>query len=176
MGLIRLLSEKDQRTLHHSRRVAVLSALLAKQLHIESQYILKAAALLHDIGKIELPDHILFENRILTEHDVHEIQHHTLYGEKLIRATNIPDAEEIAQIVRSSHEQFNGAGYPDHLSNVKIPLLARVLSVADCFDALTHARSYKPPLRRPDALKLMRCEGEKYDPEVLQTLLHIFGK
>jgi HD-GYP domain-containing protein (c-di-GMP phosphodiesterase class II) len=135
---------------------------LAKQLSL--------AAKLHDIGKVGVPDVILNKPGVLTEEEFDVVRQHPVIGERIL-APIIRNLNILATI-RSHHERINGAGYPDGLSGQSIPLLARVLTVADCFDALTTARAYRPAMRVDQASEILRDgAGKQFQPEFVRAFL-----
>jgi HD-GYP domain-containing protein (c-di-GMP phosphodiesterase class II) len=131
--------------------------------------ILVHAAEFHDIGKIAIPASILTKPSPLDEDEWVYMRRHTLIGERILRAA--PGMEDVAVIVRSSHERLDGQGYPDGLTGAEIPLEARIVSVCDAFHAMISDRSYRLGMSVDDALaELERCAGSQFDPEVVQVL------
>jgi putative nucleotidyltransferase with HDIG domain len=129
----------------------------------------RMGAFLHDVGKTEVPEEILNKPGRLTDGERQIMERHTIVGDEMLSATEFP--WDIRPMVRSHHERWDGRGYPDGLAAEGIPLSARVLHVADVFDALTSTRSYRQPLTAGEAFKLMEDDEGSFDPE----LLEIFG-
>ena len=126
------------------------------------------AAELHDVGKVAIPDEILNQPRPLKEHEWDFIRRHTLIGERIIAAA--PALVEVASLVRSTHERWDGAGYPDGLVGSEIPLGSRIVAVADSFDAMTSDRPYSRPRTPEAALQELRdCAGTQFDPVVIDA-------
>jgi HD-GYP domain-containing protein (c-di-GMP phosphodiesterase class II) len=124
------------------------------------------AALVHDIGKVGVHDEVLLKQTPLTADERHEMELHTLLGERILAPTRI---DEVLPIVRSHHERWDGRGYPDGLSGEQIPLGARILAVCDAFDALFSGRSYRPRMSLDDSLgNLLAGAGTRFDPEIVE--------
>jgi putative nucleotidyltransferase with HDIG domain len=164
---------KDQITHGHIRRVQVYALELAKRLGVADSQQLKAieaAALLHDMGKLAIPEHILNKPGKLTSTEFEKMKQHAAIGADLLSAVNFP--YPVVPIVRHHHEQWDGKGYPTGIAGTDIPLGARILSVVDCFDALTSDRPYRPRLSDADAFAILkeRC-GSMYDPLVVDAFM-----
>ena len=130
---------------------------------------LARAATLHDIGKVAIPDAILEAPRALTEEEWELMRTHTILGERVLAAA--PALSTEATLVRSSHERWDGAGYPDGLAGPEIPLGSRIILACDAFDAMTSPRSYQTIRSPGEALaELRRCAGPHFDPEVVAAL------
>ena len=128
------------------------------------------SSILHDVGKIHIPDSILRKPGPLTQAEFKIMKGHTLAGEKILGQTDF--YQTAREIARSHHERWDGTGYPDGLQGEAIPLPARIVTVADVFDALTHARPYKPAWRRDQALEEMqRLENKLFDPDILRVFM-----
>ncbi|AIE88024.1 response regulator [Fimbriimonas ginsengisoli Gsoil 348] len=166
------LEAKDPHTQNHSSRVAGIALLLAQELrpgHPEFLRSLVTAALLHDIGKIGVPEQILLAPGRLTPQEFEAVKKHPVIGETILKP--IYSDETILRVVRHHHEAMDGSGYPDKLVGEQIPFAARIVAVADAYDAMTSARSYRPAMPRPDALEiLVRGAGVQWDAEVVLTL------
>ncbi|MGN0039042.1 MAG: HD-GYP domain-containing protein [Coriobacteriales bacterium] len=169
------IDAKDEYTRGHSTRVAQYSRQLARALGWATQHVeqLSNAALLHDIGKIGVPDSILKKPGSLDEDEYAIIKNHTLWGSDILKnVSNIPDAKVVA---RSHHERWDGAGYPDGLAGLQIPLCARVVAIADAYDAMSSARVYREPLSRERIRsELLAGRGTQFDPELLDAFLPLF--
>lgn len=174
MALSRSLDAKDQYTYGHSERVASLSLLIYRNLPVTGgeEESLRLAGLFHDLGKISVSDTILQNTGILCTEDWDSIHQHPVVSE-IILLEFIKD-ETITQAVRHHHERFDGTGYPDGLKGDMIPLLARIISVADTYDALTSKRSYRDAFPHEQAITiLMAIRGTQLDPDVLDIFLKI---
>ena len=165
------LDAKNSFMCGHSERVAELSVLLAKQLgspvaELERIHI---GAHLHDIGKIGIPDAILNKPGKLTDAEFSIMRQHPEIGSRIVE--KIRFFHEIADIIRHHHERYDGRGYPDGLCGRDISFGARIVAVADSFDAMTTVRSYRCALSIPDAKEEMRrCRGTQFDPEIVNAL------
>jgi len=166
---------KDQITHGHIRRVQVFAVELAKRLGVREEHSLKgieAAALLHDMGKLAIPEHILNKPGRLTQAEFSKMKRHADIGADLLSSIRFP--YPVVPIVRHHHENWDGTGYPTGLAGTDIPLGARVLSVVDCFDALTSDRPYRPRLSDEDAFQVLReRRGNMYDPLVVDTFIAV---
>jgi len=144
---------------------------LARELGVVDQALLKAieaAALLHDMGKLAVPEYILNKPGRLTEAEFEKMKLHASVGADILSAIDFP--YPVVPIVRHHHESWNGTGYPDGLRGTEIPIGARILSVVDCFDALTSDRPYRRQLSDEDALQILNeRKGTMYDPWVVET-------
>ena len=167
---------KDQITHGHIRRVQVYAVELAKRLGVTEPSQLKAveaAALLHDMGKLAIPEHILNKPGKLTPAEFETMKRHADIGADLLSSIRFP--YPVVPIVRHHHEQWNGQGYPSGISGTDIPLGARILSVVDCFDALNSDRPYRPRLSVPEAFAILReRRGTMYDPLVVDQFLSAY--
>jgi putative nucleotidyltransferase with HDIG domain len=167
------IDAKDQVTHGHIRRVQLLAVGLAKHLGVTDPLQIKAleaSALLHDMGKIAVPEHILNKPSRLSAGEFEKMKLHATVGAAILSSIRFP--YPIVPIVRHHHENWNGSGYPDGLKGTDIPLGARILSVVDCFDALTSDRPYRPQLSEEQAIEiLMERRGTMYDPLVVDTFV-----
>jgi HD-GYP domain-containing protein (c-di-GMP phosphodiesterase class II) len=168
--LLRALTERNPELGNHLTGVADLAEATARLLGLTPFEVeqVRHAAELHDVGKVAVPDEILNKPGPLDEREWEFIRRHTVIGERIIAAA--PSLGGVAAIVRSSHERFDGAGYPDRLAGDDIPLGARIVSVADAFDAMTSTRSYSAA-RDPHAAldELRTCAGAQFDPMVVDA-------
>ena len=129
-------------------------------------------ALLHDIGKIGVPDHILLKPEKLTEDEMEIMRKHPIYGHSLLKKFRF--LEQAAEIVLSHHENFDGTGYPHKISGKQIPLGARIFSVVDTFDAMTTSRSYRRSISYEEAIDLItQSSGSQFDPEIIDVFTQI---
>jgi len=167
---------KDQITHGHIRRVQVYAVELAKRLGVTESSQLKAieaAALLHDMGKLAIPEHILNKPGKLTPAEFETMKRHADIGADLLSSIRFP--YPVVPIVRHHHEQWNGQGYPNGISGTDIPLGARILSVVDCFDALNSDRPYRPRLSVSEAFAILQeRRGTMYDPMVVDQFLSAY--
>jgi putative nucleotidyltransferase with HDIG domain len=167
---------KDQVTHGHIRRVQHYATQLARKVGIRDEHLLKAieaAALLHDMGKLAIPEHILNKPGKLTPAEFDKMKLHASIGAEILSAIDFP--YPVVPIVRHHHENWDGTGYPDGLKGTAVPIGARILSVVDCFDALTSDRPYRPALSDDDALKiLLERRGSMYDPLVVDTFVKVY--
>lgn len=166
------INAKDEVTHEHVLRVQIYAAGVARILGCAEREIeaLKAGALLHDIGKIAVPDYILNKPGKLTAVEFEKMKLHTIAGAQILSRVEFP--YPIVPVVRHHHERWDGKGYPDGLAGEAIPLTARILSVVDCFDAVREDRQYRKGLTREEAINLiMEGSGTQYDPRVVGTFI-----
>jgi putative nucleotidyltransferase with HDIG domain len=170
-ALAQAVDAKDQVTHDHVRRVQDRSLELARLLGVNDDLemqAIKAAALLHDVGKLAIPEHILNKPGRLTPAEYDIMKRHAAIGADILSVLDFP--YPVAPIVRHHHEHWDGTGYPDGIKGDAIPIGARVLSVVDCFDALTSDRPYRPRMSDADALKIITDRrGTMYDPQVVDA-------
>lgn len=167
---------RDDDTGQHTRRVGELAARIAKALGLSCDEVelIRLAAPLHDVGKIGIPDSILRKPRALTAAEFAIMQKHTVIGAEMLADGATPHIRMAEMIARSHHEWWNGGGYPDGLLGEEIPLPARIVAVADVYDALTHARPYRPAWKRERVIgELRRKSGTHFEPRVVQAFLEI---
>ena len=171
-ALATAIDAKDEITHDHVYRVRVYACGLARhfglsELEIEA---LKAGALLHDVGKIAVPDYILNKPGKLTAAEFEKMKIHTIVGAQIMERVNFP--YPVVPIVRHHHERWDGRGYPDGLSAQHIPLTARILTVADCFDAVRENRQYRKGMSREESCQYLRENaGSQFDPSVVEAFL-----
>lgn len=169
------IDAKDQVTHGHIRRVQRFALGLAKLVGVYDKLqlqALEAAALLHDMGKIAVPEHILNKPSKLTFGEFEKMKRHASVGADILSSINFP--YPVVPIVRHHHENWDGSGYPDKLRGTEIPLGARILAVVDCFDALTSDRPYRTRLSDADAIAiLMERRGVMYDPLIVDTFVAV---
>jgi putative two-component system response regulator len=174
-ALARSVEHRDPSTGMHCERLAAYSLALGQALGLSkpSQLALHRGGYLHDIGKIGIPDSILFKRGLLTEQEWRIMRQHTVRGEEICRP--MKTLAPVLPIIRSHHERWDGSGYPDGLRGEEIPLLARILQVADIYDALTTARPYKPAFSRSHALQIMQDEARRgwRDPELVPLFAQV---
>ena len=171
--LAHAVDAKDQVTHGHIRRVQNLTTQVATALGITDELQLRAieaSALLHDMGKLAIPEHILNKPGKLTPAEFEKMKLHASIGAEILSSIEFP--YPVVPIVRHHHENWDGTGYPDGISGVDIPIGARILSVVDCFDALTSDRPYRPALTAAAALEIVgQRRGNMYDPLVVDTFV-----
>jgi len=174
-SLAKMVNQRDACTASHCVRMAHLSVALGKamDLRLEQLLALCRGAYLHDIGKIAVPDSILFKKDRLTEAEWEVMKSHTLVGYSICKP--VKSLELVLPIIRSHHERWDGTGYPDGLAGLEIPLLARVLQMADIYEALTTKRPYKPAFDHQTALNIMIDETARgwRDPELMKLFLSL---
>ena len=173
-SLVSALEAKDIYTRHHSARVTEISLKIAREMGFGERDLadLELAGLLHDIGKIGVPEHILNKPGTLTPEEMTQIREHPVHGESILRP--IIELAQITKIVRHHHERYDGTGYPDKLKGLEIPLGARIMAVADTYDAITSRRPYRGEESHHFAVKeIIRCSGAQFDPEVVQHFMEL---
>jgi len=166
------LDAKDPYTRGHSERVALLARdlALASGMGVEDAERVHMAGTMHDIGKIGVPDHVLGKPGRLTDDEFEMIKRHPSIGYEILKP--IPTVEDILPGVLYHHERWDGRGYPSGLSGDEIPMMARVLAVADTFDAMSSNRAYRPAKSRDEVLaEIERCAGSQFDPELVPAFL-----
>jgi diguanylate cyclase (GGDEF)-like protein/putative nucleotidyltransferase with HDIG domain len=165
------IDAKDQVTHGHIRRVQTQAINLAKEVGVRDESLLKAieaAALLHDMGKLAVPEYILNKPGKLTESEFEKMKLHASVGADILSAIDFP--YPVVPIVRHHHENWDGTGYPTGIKGTDIPIGARILAVVDCFDALTSDRPYRPRLTDEDAMSIVKQRrGTMYDPMIVDT-------
>ncbi len=181
MGSIQMLAgavdEKDPYTRGHSDRVTRYSLLIAKEMKLDSTFLetLQISAQLHDVGKIGIEDHILKKPGALTEEEFEVMKTHTTKGANILRP--VTQLAEMLPGIELHHEALDGRGYPYGLQGEQIPLLARVIAVADTFDALTTNRPYQQAHTPDQALQIIRnLAGKRLDPEAVKALLAVYAR
>jgi len=168
--LLRMLHEREPDLERHLDGVARLAAAFGKALALdaEEQDVIVRAAELHDIGKVAIPDGILHKGEELTAEEWELMRKHTIIGQRVLDAA--PAMSPVAALVRSTHERWDGAGYPDRLAGKDIPLGSRVIFICDAYNAMTEGRPYRPPLSSEQALEeLQRAGGTQFDPELVRA-------
>ncbi|MHB1418616.1 MAG: bifunctional diguanylate cyclase/phosphohydrolase [Bacillota bacterium] len=172
--LLGVIHAKDQYTLGHTERVAALSCALAERLGLSKEEIknIRYGAYLHDVGKIEVDYFILNKKGPLTESEWLRIKDHPLVGAEIIRP--IASLIEVIPVILHHHERYDGKGYPGGLSGKEIPLFARIVAIADSYDAMTTRRHYKAQVSRARAIMELRAgAGAQFDPQLVEVFLQI---
>ena len=170
--LSRQLADRIPRMERHHRAVAELAGSLARHIGLrdEQLHAVVRAAELHDVGKVLVPDAILNKPGDLSEDELALMRRHAIAGWLILRESAESDA--IAALVRSSHERWDGKGYPDGLAGEAIPLGARIITICDAFDAMTHERPYRTARSGAEALaELRQGAGVRYDPTLVAVFL-----
>lgn len=174
MVLGRTAEYKDAETANHTVRVAHYSKLLAKKygLNEKKQNVIFYAAPFHDIGKVGIPDFVLLKEGRLTEDEFTIMKKHVNIGSDILKETKSPYLIEGEEIALNHHEKFDGSGYPDGKKGEDIPIAARIVSIADVFDALTSVRPYKSSWSIQEAtLLLMNEKGKHFDPKLVDLFI-----
>jgi len=172
VGLAEALAERDRYTGEHSEEVVELVEQVARGLALDEQEVhrVRYAALLHDVGKVAIPDHILHKPAKLTDEEFEVMKTHTIVGERILRA--IPGLGGVARIVRSEHERFDGTGYPDGLKGEEIPIGARIILACDAYHAMVSDRPYRKAMGHGEAIReLGKNAGTQFDPQVTEILI-----
>jgi diguanylate cyclase (GGDEF)-like protein len=169
--LMQLLTEREPMLHHHVCDVGLLALEIGRRFGLDSEGLdeLRRAAELHDIGKLAVPEEILHKSGPLTDAEQQFMRQHTIIGERILNVA--PALRVIARLVRSSHERWDGSGYPDGLSGEAIPLGARIICACDAYDAMVSERTYQTPRSTAEALSEMRRHaGSQFDPAVVEAL------
>jgi diguanylate cyclase (GGDEF)-like protein len=174
--LVLALSERHPDLTAHSADVSRLAELVARRLAVAPDQIdpIRHAAELHDIGKVGIPDAILRKADALDDEEWTFVRRHTIIGERIIAGA--PALAQVGRLVRSSHERWDGAGYPDELCGEAIPMGSRIIAVCDAFDAMVSERPYKRGRNTSGALtELRRCAGTQFDPDVVDAFCDVMA-
>ncbi len=175
--LLRALTERSPDLGGHLSSVAELAERTARRLGLPAEEVerIRHAGELHDAGKVAIPDGILAKPGPLTEDEWAFVRRHPLIGERIVRSA--PSLSRVAELVRSTHERFDGQGYPDQLQADAIPLGSRIVAVCDAFDAMTSGRPYSAARTPGEALdELRRCAGTQFDPAVVETFRAVIAE
>jgi putative nucleotidyltransferase with HDIG domain len=173
-SLVSALEAKDKYTRDHSNRVTEFSLAIARAMGLDDRELqdLEMAAILHDVGKIAIPEKILNKKTKLTDEEFAVIRQHPVIGETILKP--VVELQTIARIVRHHHERYDGRGYPDGLKGQAIPIGARIMTVADAYDAITSSRPYRDYESHNYAVKeIIKCSGMQFDPEVVEHFLEV---
>ena len=174
-ALVRAMAARDLSTHEHAQRVQRYAAALAREAGIRDDSILEAidiAALLHDVGKLGIPDRVLDKPGPLTTDEYDLVKQHAVIGADILSAAALPRV--VALLVRHHHENWDRTGYPDGLSGQAIPIGARVIAIVDCYDALTSDRPYRRALSHSRAVAmLLERRGTMHDPNLADAFLRI---
>jgi putative two-component system response regulator len=174
-ALAQAVEQRDVHTSGHCARMAFISVSLGIAMGLERNSLLSLyrGGYLHDVGKVGLPDSILFKPSKLTQAEWAVMRSHSVRGEEICR--HLRSLSPVLPIIRHHHERWDGTGYPDGLRGSQIPLLARVVQVADIYDALTSPRPYKPALKPDEAIRILQGETDRgwRDPEVVKLFVRL---
>jgi len=176
-ALANALDSRDRYTLHHSENVAKYAVQIAEKMNLskETCEIICKGALLHDIGKIGIPEHILGKTGKLTHEEFETIKNHPKLGHNMIKHIGDFSKNGILDIVLHHHERYDGKGYPAGLKGKEIPLFARIVGIADTFDAMTTKRVYRDEFDINYALnEIRKNKGTQFDPEIADVFLSLF--
>jgi diguanylate cyclase (GGDEF)-like protein/putative nucleotidyltransferase with HDIG domain len=171
------IDAKDRYTRMHINRVQVYAVAIARYLNVGTEELeaIRTAALLHDVGKLAVPEHILSKPGKLTEEEYRRIQAHVATGAMMLEPVDFP--WPVVPIVMTHHERWDGHGYPRRLKAEEIPLGGRIVGLADFFDAITSDRPYRRSMPRDEALALVRADrGARFDPRVVDAFLAIYAR
>jgi len=175
--LAAVIEERDQYTYGHSRRVTVLALQLGISLGLDMERMrqLRLAAILHDIGKVGIPDAVLLKPEKLTAAELALIREHPAKGGRILRQLEDARLAPVIFAVEHHHERYDGSGYPGGLAGEAIPFLARIIAIADSFDAMTSDRPYRPGMDTNAALaEIERGAGAQFDPELAKRFTGLF--
>jgi diguanylate cyclase (GGDEF)-like protein/putative nucleotidyltransferase with HDIG domain len=173
-AILNTLNEKNKREEQHSHRVSELCKRLAQEIGFSEREVeeIKTAGLLHDIGKIAINEDLLNKTGKLSEEEYSEMRRHPEIGYRILRSVN--DMIDMSDYVLYHHERWDGTGYPKGLMGEAIPIQARMISIADAFDAITSDRSYRPKKTDEEAIEeLMRCSGSQFDPNLIEPFINM---
>lgn len=167
-ALVAALDAREHQTEQHSHRVAELAGRIGRRLRLDSRSltVLREAAVLHDVGKIGVPDQVLLKPGPLTDEERRIMQRHAEMGYEILSAAT--HLREVAELVYAHHERFDGTGYPRGLAGQAIPLGARIFAIADVYDALTSDRPYRSAMAHDEAMRIIdEQNGRAFDPDVV---------
>jgi putative nucleotidyltransferase with HDIG domain len=176
-ALVSSLEAKDQYTRGHTERVTAYALIIAQEMGLSQAHLqeLRLAGLLHDIGKIGVPEAILCKPGKLTPDELEIMRRHPDIGADIVQ--NIEGIGEIAKVVRHHQEKWDGSGYPAGLQGEAIPLLDRILAVADAYDAMTSSRAYRRNFSEEEVLaEFRRCAGHQFDPQVVEAFFRVYAR
>jgi len=176
-ALAAAIDAKDPYTKGHSERVSEMSVVLAQELNLSDNDIenIEYTALLHDIGKIGIDDSILGKKGSLTDQEFDKIKEHTIMGANIIQPVDF--LKNSYRAIYHHHERYNGKGYPDGIKSEDIPILARIIAVADAYDAMSSDRPYRKKLSKDKILKELKDQsGKQFDPEIVKVLISVLDR
>ncbi|MBW3594517.1 MAG: HD-GYP domain-containing protein [Actinobacteria bacterium] len=175
-SIVEVVDRTDSYTSGHSARVADLAAVIARLIDCSAGDIavIKQAAFLHDIGKIGIPEKVLRKSGPLTREERHMIDLHPIFGASML--ARVPEAAALVPLVLHHHEHWDGHGYPGKLAMTDIPVGARVIAIADAYDAMTSYRTYGPAMTSEQGLdELRRWSGKQFEPRLVDTMQEAFS-
>lgn len=170
------LDKRDAYTRQHCDRVVKLATLLGAALALDQDElaILEISGTFHDLGKIGIPDTILHKPGRLDSGEWETMKTHSELGEHIVQATGLPAAKRVAKAIRHHHENFAGDGYPDRLEGDRIPLLSRIIFMADAYDAMRNPRAYRPAMSHEQVMSILDSEnGWKFDPAIHAEFINL---
>lgn len=170
------LEERDAPTLRHCQRVASLAVGLGRQCGLPERdlRLLQLAAAFHDVGKIGIPDNVLKKPGRFTDDDWAIMKTHSEKGQRILHAAGLKDGEMLGLAIRHHHERYDGTGYPDGLAGEQIPLLARIIAIADTYDAMVTPRIYGQWRKHSEIVEILRSEqGRQHDPLLSELFLEL---
>ncbi|MDH7481270.1 MAG: diguanylate cyclase [Armatimonadota bacterium] len=176
-SIVTAIDAKDRFARSHTANVESISVAIAQEMGLSPTEVegVRTAALLHDVGKLGVPEHVLLKPGKFDSHDMTTIQTHSALGQKILDSVSFP--WPVGAMIRSHHERWDGTGYPDGLKGEEIPLGARILAVADVYDAMTSKRSYRPSYSPQQALDYIRkASGTQFDPAVFRAFERAIAK
>ncbi|MFO8061252.1 MAG: HD-GYP domain-containing protein, partial [Bacillota bacterium] len=175
-SLMNALTEKSQENEDHAERLEIMAVAVGREMGLDDNYLadLTLLARLHDLGKVVLPDEILSKEGPLTDEEWMQIRTHPEAGFRIAQTS--PEMAPVARAILSHHERYDGKGYPQGIKGEEIPLIARVIAVADAYDAMTSGRPYRPAITHREAIdEIERCAGTQFDPRIAQIFVRIFA-
>jgi putative nucleotidyltransferase with HDIG domain len=176
--VMKTLFEKSRREMFHSKRVSEICEAIAVYMNFDSDTVnqIKTAGLMHDIGKIVIEENILNKTQSLNNYEWKEMKKHPVVGWRILSSVN--EFSELANFVLEHHERWDGKGYPKGLKGDEISIEARIIAVADSYDAITSERSYRKPLSGLDAInRISSCSGTQFDPDIARIFIEkVWGK
>ena len=178
-GLTMALHERDQHTRHHCDRVALLAEWMGRALELNrmDMAVLRFGGRFHDVGKIGIPDALLFKKSRFTESQWEVMKTHSERGERIFRATGLAGADRIAKVIRHHHENYDGSGYPDGLRGDAIPLVSQIISIVDAYDAMRSVRLYRKRMSPKKVMSTLESESAwKFSPKVFERFQAIFNR
>lgn len=177
-SLVKSIEAKDSYTAQHSESVAYYASLLAEELELgnKEKYYIRLGALLHDCGKIGIPDNILNKPGIFTDEEYEQMKNHPVIGNNIIKRL-LKDNIILQSCVRNHHERYDGFGYPDKLKGEDIPIYARIIGIVDAFDAIISKRSYKNSMSKQKAMDILKQEkGKQFDPILVDKFINVIER
>jgi diguanylate cyclase (GGDEF)-like protein/putative nucleotidyltransferase with HDIG domain len=172
-----IINSKDRYTYGHTERIMEYAERLAKKIGLSPSEVknVRYGALLHDIGKVEVPSEVLNKTAKLDQNEWETIKMHVIWGEQMVEPIN--ELQGCLPMIRHHHERFDGRGYPDQLAASEIPLEARILTIADCFDAMTTNRPYQQAKTTNEAIEeIIQCSGTQFDPELVKPFIEVIAE